>query len=123
MTALTDREDTLAKSDRMDHGEITPEIFSHLVELAALNLDDEESEYLRGELNAQLKAIRELEGIKLSPDIPITSHGVPYTHSISALLREDTIRPSPQADEIVSGAPETDLRYFVVPDIPHEELE
>ena len=44
---------------------ITPEMFAHLVDLAALELSPEEAEYLRRQLNNQLKAIHELEAIPL----------------------------------------------------------
>lgn len=103
--------------------EITEDIFNHLVDLAAFHLEQEEKEYLRKELNAQLKAIRELEALEVSQDVPITSHGVPYTKSNSAPSRDDIIKSCSEADDIVEGAPETELRYIVVPDIPHEELE
>lgn len=101
---------------------ITPDVFSHLVDLAALDLAAEEAGYLRRQLNGQLKAIRELESIDVGDDIPITSHGVPYTEAISPPLREDAILPFGSADEILSQAPVTDGRYIVVPDIPHTEL-
>ena len=39
---------------------ITREMFDKLVSLAALELDEEESEYLRTELNHQLAAVKEL---------------------------------------------------------------
>ena len=58
---------------------ITPETFEHLVDLAALEMDTEHGEYLRGELNNQLNAIHELEAIPLEGEIAVTSHGVPYT--------------------------------------------
>lgn len=102
--------------------EITKEIFDHLVDLAALEMDEEEAEYLRGELNSQLNAIHELEAIELDPDLPITSHGVPYTDAISAPLREDEIEACEEADDIVGQAPEVEDRYILVPDIPTEEL-
>jgi len=102
---------------------ITEEIFNHLVELAAFELEDEQATYLRQELNNQLKAIRELEAIKIDDDIPITSHGVPYTPAISLPLRDDTIEPCKEPGEIVNQAPEIEDGYIVVPDIPHEELE
>ena len=104
-------------------GLITTDIFQHLVELAALELSGEEAEYLRAQLNSQLKAIRELEAIDVGSEVPITSHGVPYRADISASPRADSVEPSPQADDILSQAPETDGRYIVVPDIPHTELE
>jgi aspartyl/glutamyl-tRNA(Asn/Gln) amidotransferase C subunit len=101
---------------------ITPSIFDHLEELAALELADDEREYLRRELNSQLKAIRELEAITVDPATPITSHGVPYSPVISAAPRTDEAVTCPEADEILAQAPETDGRYIVVPDIPHTDL-
>lgn len=101
---------------------ITPEIFRHLVELAALELEPQEAEYLVAELNGQLKAIRELEAIDLPEDVPITSHGVPYTAAISPPPRPDVVVPFAAPDELLSQAPETDGRYIVVPDIPHTDL-
>ncbi|MEW6567194.1 MAG: Asp-tRNA(Asn)/Glu-tRNA(Gln) amidotransferase subunit GatC [Chloroflexota bacterium] len=101
---------------------ITLEIFDHLVDLAALDLDPEEAEYLRAQLNGQLKAIRELEAIAVEDEVPITSHGVPYTAAISPPLRADVIVPFDGAEDILDQAPEAEGRYFVVPDIPHTEL-
>jgi aspartyl-tRNA(Asn)/glutamyl-tRNA(Gln) amidotransferase subunit C len=102
--------------------EINPELFDHLVTLAALELSPDESEYLRRQLNNQLKAIRELAAIPLDPNISITSHGVPYTAQISAPARADEWQPYSNPDEILEQAPETDDRYIVVPDIPHTDL-
>ncbi len=102
---------------------ITPEIFQHLVSLAALELDAEESEYLRRELNLQLQAIRDLESIELPTDLPITSHGVPYSSETRPELRQDHAEPSDKADDILEQAPEVEERFIVVPDIPHTELE
>ena len=101
---------------------ITPEVFDHLVRLAAFDLTSDEAEYLRRELNGQLKAVRELEAIEVGADIPITSHGVPYTPAISPALRIDEVHPCPEADAILAQAPQVDGRYIVVPDIPHTEL-
>lgn len=101
---------------------ITAEIFDHLVELAALELEPDEAEYLRAQLNSQLTAIRELEAMAIDPGVGITSHGVPYTPEISAAPRADTVSPSDLADAILKQAPEVDGRYLVVPDIPHTEL-
>ncbi len=97
--------------------------FAHLVELAALELDPQQAEYLRRELNAQLSAIHELEAIPLDDDLPITSHGVPYTLQISAAPRADAWQPYPQPQEIIAQAPHSREGYVVVPDIPHTTLE
>jgi aspartyl-tRNA(Asn)/glutamyl-tRNA(Gln) amidotransferase subunit C len=103
--------------------EITPELFEHLVELAALKLTPEESEYLRKQLNGQLKAIHELEHIPLSDEVPPAAHGVTFSAAIRPPLRADEAHRSPYAETILKQAPETDDGYFVVPDIPHTELD
>ena len=98
-------------------------VFEHLVELAAFELEEDESEYLHRELNNQLRAIRELEAIEVDDSLPIVSHGVPYTAAMSLPLREDEIEACPDANEILEQAPIRDGRFIVVPDIPQEELE
>ena len=102
--------------------EITPELFNHLVQLAALELSPDEAEYLRRELNNQLKAIHELEAIPLKDDTPTTYHGVPYTAETMPPRRRDEWLPCPDPDEILDQAPETDEGYIIVPEIPHTEL-
>lgn len=103
--------------------EITPEVFNHLVELAALELDPEESEYLRTQLNKQLKAIHELEFIPLEADVPPARHGVPFPAEISSDLREDEWKAYPAPAELLKQAPAQEENYYVVPDIPHTKLE
>lgn len=102
--------------------EISPELFNHLAELAALELDSEEAEYLRRQLNNQLKAIHELETIPLEASTPVASHGVLYTPETSAPIRDDRPLPYPDPGRLVAGAPETEDGYIVVPDIPHQDL-
>ena len=102
--------------------EITPELFVHLVELAALELTPAESEYLRKELNGQLKAIAELERIPVPDDVPPAAHGVAFTPDIRPVLRADETRPSSDAEKILKQAPEADEGYFVVPEIPRTDL-
>ena len=102
--------------------EITPELFAHLVELAALELNPEESEYLRGQLNGQLKAIHELEKIPVSDDVPPAAHGVVFTSDLRPPLRADEVQRTIEPEKILKQAPEVDEGYFVVPEIPHTEL-
>jgi aspartyl-tRNA(Asn)/glutamyl-tRNA(Gln) amidotransferase subunit C len=102
--------------------QITPEIFDHLVDLAALQLNPDQAEYLRKQLNNQLKAIHELEAIPLEGDIPISLHGVPYSENNSALPREDVWVKYPDAQQIMGQAPQVEDNTFVVPDIPHQAL-
>ncbi len=103
--------------------EISVETFNHLVMLAALELSEQESEYLRAQLNNQLKAIHELEAIPLDPKTPVASHGVPYPPSNTPALRGDGWVPYPEPGDILDQAPETDEGYIIVPEIPHTELE
>jgi aspartyl-tRNA(Asn)/glutamyl-tRNA(Gln) amidotransferase subunit C len=103
-------------------GDITPELFGHLVELAAFELPGDQAEYLRAELNKQLESIHELEAIPLEEDVPITSHGVPYPPAISPVPEEDTVRPFAHPDQILAQSPRSQEGYFIVPDIPHTDL-
>ena len=103
--------------------EINVEVFNHLVTLAALELDETQANYLRRELNQQLKSINELAAIPLDDDLQISAHGVPYTKESSPQLRSDDWQPFPDPDEILSQAPQVADHYIVVPDIPHEKLD
>jgi aspartyl-tRNA(Asn)/glutamyl-tRNA(Gln) amidotransferase subunit C len=103
--------------------EITPELFERLAELAALELGPDESEYLRGQLNSQLKAINELARIPVAAGIPPAAHGITYTPDLRPALRaDDPVRDLDLAARILAQAPESDDGYFVVPEIPHTEL-
>ena len=102
---------------------INQDVFDHLILLAALELGPEESEYLRQQLNHQLKAIRELELIPLDSDTLLAAHGVPYTPQTSPSLRCDAWEPSTKASDILRQVPKEDGGYIVVPEIPHTDLE
>jgi aspartyl/glutamyl-tRNA(Asn/Gln) amidotransferase C subunit len=102
--------------------EITPEIFQHMVKLAALELSETEAEYLRRQLNNQLRAIQELQAIPLAGEQEITSHGVKYDTDNTPPIREDAWLACPNPDEIIAQAPETIDGYILVPDIRHQEL-
>jgi aspartyl-tRNA(Asn)/glutamyl-tRNA(Gln) amidotransferase subunit C len=103
--------------------QITPELFNHLVELAALELDATQAEYLRHELNNQLKAIHELEAIPIDEKILPALHGVPFPHEISPGLRSDEWQSCLNPEEILGQVPDLDSGFIVVPDIPHTELD
>jgi aspartyl-tRNA(Asn)/glutamyl-tRNA(Gln) amidotransferase subunit C len=103
--------------------EITPELFEHLVELAAFAFDPDEADYLRRELNKQLKAIHQLESVPLAEDVPLASHGVDYTPQTRAGLREDVWDPCENPEEILAQAPQVEDGYIIVPDIPHTKLD
>jgi len=102
---------------------ITPETFTHLVELAALELDENQAEYLRRELNNQLKSISELAAIPLDASLPPSVHGVPYTSQTRPPLRCDEWIPFLNSQTIINQAPQVSENCIVVPDIPHRTLE
>ena len=104
--------------------DISPELFDRLAELAALELKADEKEYLRGQLNGQLRAIHELERIPMPEGVPPAAHGVPSPPENRPPLRADAASVDAHlAERILAQAPQADEGYFVVPDIPHEELE
>jgi len=103
--------------------EISRETFDHLVELAALELGEDESEYLLTELNNQISAIHELEAIEIPKDVPPASHGVPYTQESSPPLRKDNWDACEDAGAIIEQVPVVDDGFIIVPDIPHITLE
>ena len=103
--------------------EIDIQTFEHLVELGALELDAAQSEYLRQQLNNQLKAIHELEAIPLDDSVPPASHGVPYPLEISPAPRPDVWHAYANPAEILAQAPEFEDGYIIVPEIPHTDLE
>lgn len=103
--------------------EITPELFEHLVDLAAFAFNPDEAAYLRRELNNQLKAIHQLEAVPLDDNVPLASHGVPYAPQTRQGLREDVWQPCDNPEEILEQAPQIEDGYIIVPDIPHTKLD
>lgn len=103
--------------------EISPQLFAHLVRLAALQLEHSEAEYLRDELNRQLQAIRELTSIQIPPGVEMTIHGIPYPPSLPDELREDIPVLFQDVRQLLSQAPELINDQFAVPEVPHTTLE
>ncbi len=103
--------------------EISPELFHHLVELAALELSPEEGEYLRRQMNNQLVAIRELVSIPVDDEIPIVARGITYTPEMMSPIRKDEWFPFSEPGRLIDQAPEADDGYIVVPEIPHKDLD
>ena len=93
--------------------EITREVFDHMVELAALELDEEEAEYLRNQLNQQLNAIDELLAIPLDDSVELASRGVAYTAATSQPLRVDKAIDCDNPEDIIAQAPQTEDNYIV----------
>jgi len=102
---------------------ISKEVFEHLVDLAAMELSEEEAEYLLGQLNNQLSSIKELSQIEVDDTVQPAAHGVPYSSELSSGVRRDEIKKFPFPDDILKGAPQIEDRYFIVPGVKHEDLD
>lgn len=107
----------------MTKEKIDPEVFEKLVDLAAIALDPNQSEYLRSELNKQLTAIEELEAIQLDSSVPLALHGIKLEAEFKPPLREDVPQIFGNSSDILGQAPEVKDGYIVVPDIPHKDLD
>lgn len=101
---------------------ITKEIFEELVLTGRLQLDADEAEHLRSEMNLQMHMIRQLEAIPLDGSLPPVIHGNPYPPQIRCALREDEIRPFEDAAAITAQFPKSRDGYIVSPDIEHRKI-
>ena len=101
---------------------ISPPLFDHLVKLAALELNTAEADYLRQQLNNQLKSIDELLAIPINTQVPPAAHGITYTPEFSQPPRSDLWQKDPHTEEILQQAPDLVDGYIVVPEIPHTEI-
>ena len=102
---------------------IDKETFDHLVDLAAFELGSEEADYLRNEMNKQIKIIQEMAAVPIDETILLTTHGITYTPKISPAIRTDNWQPSEKAEGILQQVPESRDRFIIVPESHHTELE
>jgi aspartyl-tRNA(Asn)/glutamyl-tRNA(Gln) amidotransferase subunit C len=103
--------------------EISAETFAHLVELAAFEFEADQAEYLRRQLNNQLKAIGELEAIDVDASVPPSLHGVDFPRSVRQALRGDEDKKFTEREQLVGQVPQFEDGYVIVPDIPHKDLD
>ena len=103
--------------------EISKDTFEHLVELAALELEPEDADYLHRELNNQLASINTLAQIPLDDSVKPAAHGVSYPPENTPAIREDESIDCEEREAILEQAPELEDGYIVVPEIPQEELD
>ncbi len=83
---------------------------AHVAHLARLGLTDAELSRLEGQLNHILDQYAVLAELH-TDDIPPTAQ----TIELETILREDVVTPSLTAEAALSGAPERQGDYFVVP--------
>ena len=89
---------------------ITKKEVEHLAKLARLTLTDEEKDRLTKEMGSIIEFAQKLDGTDYNSVQP-TMHA----NSKTNVFREDEIKPSFKASEILQNAPQEDEGCFVVP--------
>lgn len=84
----------------------------HLAMLARIDLTDDESEQLAGDLAVILDSLAQIREVA-TPDVPAMSHPQPLVD----VMREDVVRPSLSATDALAGAPAAEDQRFRVPRI------
>ena len=80
--------------------------------LSRIAITEERAEEMRGELNAILGFVEQLNEVDVEGVEPMTS----VVH-IDMKMREDAVTDGDKADDIVANAPMSDDRFFVVPKV------
>ena len=80
--------------------------------LARIKVSDDEAEALRGELNAILGWVEQLDEVDVTGVEPMTS-----VIPMAMKTRDDEVTDGGRADEIVANAPATQDGYFLVPKV------
>ena len=102
---------------------VSRDMFASLTRTAALDLNPDEAERLRAEMNRQMAVIRRLEAIPLEDDLTPAVHGNPYPESIRAELREDVPQDFENREGILEAVPRVRDGYIVSPDLNHRKLD
>jgi aspartyl-tRNA(Asn)/glutamyl-tRNA(Gln) amidotransferase subunit C len=96
--------------------EITPEVVSHLANLARIALTPAEIEKLTGELGVIVESVAKVTEVA-TPDVPATSHPIP----LGTVTRPDIVGETLTPAQALAGAPEHELDQFKVSSILGEE--
>lgn len=80
--------------------------------LARIRVTDDEAEALRGELNAILGFVEQLDEVDVSGIEPMTS-----VRPMAMKMRPDEVTDGGKASDILANAPNTDGGYFLVPKV------
>ncbi len=91
---------------------ITKEQVLHVAKLARLNLTDEETERLRGDMENIIGFADKLNELDTEGVVP-TAHAIPMQNA----FREDVVIPSYDREAILQNAPDRDEEAFVVPKV------
>ncbi len=96
--------------------EITPDVVSHLANLARIALTEDEITKLTGELGQIVDSVAKVSAVA-TPDVPATSHPIP----MSNVFRDDIPEPPLPVEDVLAAAPAAEDGRFSVPQILGEE--
>jgi aspartyl-tRNA(Asn)/glutamyl-tRNA(Gln) amidotransferase subunit C len=96
--------------------EITPDVVSHLANLARIALTLDEITKLTSELGVIVDSVAKVTEVA-TPDVPATSHPIP----LGTVTRPDVVGPTLTPAQALAGAPEAELDQFKVSSILGEE--
>lgn len=96
--------------------EITPDVVSHLANLARIALTPDEIAKLTNELGVIVDSVAKVTEVA-KPDVPATSHPIP----LGTVTRPDIVGATLTPEQALSGAPEAELGQFKVSSILGEE--
>jgi aspartyl-tRNA(Asn)/glutamyl-tRNA(Gln) amidotransferase subunit C len=96
--------------------EITPDVVSHLANLARIALTEDEITKLTGELGQIVDSVAKVTAVA-TPDVPATSHPIP----LGMVTRDDVVGTTLTPEQALSGAPASELGQFKVSSILGEE--
>jgi aspartyl-tRNA(Asn)/glutamyl-tRNA(Gln) amidotransferase subunit C len=83
-----------------------------IAHLARIAIADDEVEHLRGEINAILAFVEQLQEVDVAGVEPMTS-----VIPMRMKTRPDVVTDGGIADDVLKNAPEKDDHYFVVPKV------
>jgi aspartyl-tRNA(Asn)/glutamyl-tRNA(Gln) amidotransferase subunit C len=96
--------------------EITPDVVSHLANLARIALTPDEITKLTSELGVIVDSVAKVTEVA-TPDVPATSHPIP----LGTVTRPDVVGETLTPAQALAGAPEHELDQFKVSSILGEE--
>ena len=83
-----------------------------IAHLARIAVAEEEVEHLRGEINAILAFVEQLDEVDVTGVEPMTS-----VTPMAMKKRQDVVTDGGKAEDIVANAPETADNFFLVPKV------
>ena len=83
-----------------------------IAHLARVAVADDEVEHLRGEINAILSFVEQLQQVNVEGVEPMTS-----VTPMAMKKRADVVNDGENADAVLRNAPNTDGKYFLVPKV------